>query len=242
MKLTIIGSGSAGNSYLLHNQTEALIIEAGMRYAEVKKAIDFDVSKIVGLLVSHCHADHAGYLKQYAHEGVKVFTSRETALHYGIHNLAEIVSGKAFKVGGFKVMPFDVVHDVKTHGFLIEHSETGKFCFITDTHYSPFKFKGLDNIIIEANYSERIIGDRLMSGKINKSLHDRVINSHMSLETAIGFLKANDLTNVRNIVLIHLSDGNSDETLFKKKVEAGCGIPTHIATAGMTIEFNKNPF
>lgn len=242
MKLTIIGSGSAGNSYLLHNQTEALIIEAGMRYAEVKKAIDFDVSKIVGLLVSHCHADHSGYLKQYAHEGVKIFTSRETALYFGVHNLIEIESGKAFNVGKFRVLPFDVVHDVKTHGFLIDHPETGKFCFITDTHYSPFKFKGLDNIIIEANYSERIIGDRLMSGRINKSLYDRVINSHMSLETTIGFLKSNDLTKVRNIVLIHLSDGNSDERLFKSTIESVTGIPTHIATKGMTIEFNKNPF
>lgn len=242
MKLTIIGSGSAGNSYLLHNQTEALVIEAGMKYAEVKKAIDFDVSKIVGLLVSHCHADHAGYIKQYAHEGVKVFTSRETALHYCIHNLAEIVSGKAFKVGGFKVMPFDVVHDVKTHGFLIEHSETGKFCFITDTHYSPFKFKGLDNIIIEANYSERVIADRLLSGKINRSLYERVISSHMSLETTIGFLEANDLSQVRNIILIHLSDGNSDEIYFKNKVESVTGIPTYIASKGTTIDFNKNPF
>lgn len=242
MKLTVIGSGSAGNSYILHNETEALVIEAGMKFAEVKKALNFEVGKLAAVIVSHCHADHSGYIVQYHREGISVYTSRETAQHYNLENTNEVETGKAFNVGNFKVLAFEVVHDVKTHGFLINHPETGKFCFITDTHYSPFVFKGLNNIIVEANYSEKIITKRLEDDRIIKSLYERVIRSHMSLETALGFLKANDLKQVRNIVLIHLSDGNSNEAQFKQEVEAATGIPTYIATKGMTIEFNKNPF
>lgn len=53
MKLKIIGSGSSGNCYILESDTEALIIEAGLPFLEVKKALNFNVRKIVGVVASH---------------------------------------------------------------------------------------------------------------------------------------------------------------------------------------------
>lgn len=55
MVLKVIGSGSSGNSYILETETSALCIEAGVRFSEVKKALDFNVSKIRGVLISHEH-------------------------------------------------------------------------------------------------------------------------------------------------------------------------------------------
>lgn len=55
MLLKCIASGSKGNSYVLMSDTEILLIEAGVRLLQVKKAIDFQVSKIVGCLISHEH-------------------------------------------------------------------------------------------------------------------------------------------------------------------------------------------
>ncbi len=55
MKLKVLGSGSSGNCYILHNETEALIIEAGFPFMEVKKALDFNISKIQGVVISHEH-------------------------------------------------------------------------------------------------------------------------------------------------------------------------------------------
>ena len=37
MKLRVLGSGSSGNCYILENEAEALIIEAGVPFMEVKK-------------------------------------------------------------------------------------------------------------------------------------------------------------------------------------------------------------
>ena len=37
MKLIVLGSSSNGNCYILDNGNEALIIEAGIRFQEVKK-------------------------------------------------------------------------------------------------------------------------------------------------------------------------------------------------------------
>lgn len=55
MKLKVLGSGSSGNCYILENDTEALIIEAGVPFMEVKKALDFNISKIQGVVISHEH-------------------------------------------------------------------------------------------------------------------------------------------------------------------------------------------
>lgn len=55
MNLKIINSGSIGNCYILENQNEALIIEAGVKFLEIKKALNYDIGKIQGCLISHEH-------------------------------------------------------------------------------------------------------------------------------------------------------------------------------------------
>ena len=55
MFIKCLGSSSAGNCYLLEDDNEILILEAGISFKEVKKAIDFRVEKIKGVLVSHEH-------------------------------------------------------------------------------------------------------------------------------------------------------------------------------------------
>lgn len=55
MILKVLGSGSSGNCYILHNEEEALIIDAGVHFNQVKEYLDFDLKKIKGLLVSHQH-------------------------------------------------------------------------------------------------------------------------------------------------------------------------------------------
>nr|HRO18749.1 hypothetical protein [Ferruginibacter sp.] len=75
-----------------------------------------------------------------------------------------------------------------------------------------------------------------------KFLRDRIFKSHMSLATCKGLLQANDLRQVNNIVLIHLSDGNSNAEKFKREVTELTGKMVHVAEAGMCIPFTKNPF
>jgi hypothetical protein len=53
----------------------------------------------------------------------------------------------------------------------------------------------------------------------------------MELQTTKQIVKryAKDLDRV---ILIHLSDGNSDAVRFKREVESASGVPTHVASAG----------
>jgi len=55
MKLICIGSESLGNCYILDNGQEALVIEAGLRPVEVKKALKWNISNVRGVIISHEH-------------------------------------------------------------------------------------------------------------------------------------------------------------------------------------------
>lgn len=243
MKLKVLGSNSKGNAYLLDNGQEALLIECGVHIKEIKKALGFSLSKLKGCLVSHEHKDHARSMNDLLKLGVNVWATEGTHEACGTtmhHRACFLQFGEVHRMGNFKIKPFRINHDAKDPcGFLINHPEAGNVLFLTDTFYSPYTFKNLNNIIIEANYSKKIISEKMTEMEF---LKNRILQSHMSLETCMGFLKANDLSKVYNIVLIHLSDGNSDETLFKKEVENLTGKTVSVANTGMEIKLTKTPF
>ena len=64
----------------------------------------------------------------------------------------------------------------------------------------------------------------------------RVIESHMSLDTCRETLQANNLSETRRIILIHLSDRNSDAAQFKKTIARATGREVITADRGQTIE------
>lgn len=246
MKLKVINSNSMGNAYILENDREALLIECGVHFDKIKQALNFNLKKVVGCLVTHEHQDHCKAVQQVIKAGINVYASPPTHVTMGTENSHRkkfIRAHDEVKVGGFTVKAFDVMHDAaEPLGFLIHHQETGLVLFLTDSYYSAYKFPVLNNIIIEANYCQTILDQRLMDGMDPKSLRDRTITSHMSLQTCKGVLLANELKAVNNIVLIHLSDRNSDEKRFKREVEGATGKTVHVATAGLVIDFNISPF
>ena len=87
MQMTVFGSGSAGNCYLLHSPTEALIIEAGVRpESRMYACFGSDFSRLAGLLVSHRHADHAAYARQWSEGGVPVLATADVMERCAIHD------------------------------------------------------------------------------------------------------------------------------------------------------------
>jgi len=247
MKFITLGSSSSGNGYLLRaSDGETLIIEAGVKLLDVKKALDFDLSHIAGCIVSHSHNDHAGRLDEYQRAGIKCYVNDQTRQSkFGEHQYYNInvVKAKVFyQIGSFKVRPFELKHDVMNYGYLIDHPESGLFPFITDTHYCPFRFPGMNNILIEANYADKIIEEKLIAGTANVFVRNRVIFSHMEIDTTLDFLKANDLSKVNNICLLHLSSDNSNAADFKRRIQELTGKSVFVAQSGLNIEFNKTAF
>lgn len=242
MKLKILGTGSSGNSYLLEpDNGKSLIIDCGLNLKKVKEAVDFDVNSICGALQTHSHGDHSKFTKDFINAGINVYMSAQNQKEIGLksHRIVPIEANKQLHIGDFKVMPFEVNHDVYCFGFLINHPECGTTLYLTDTSYSNYIFKGLNNLIIECNYSEQILEDKLHN---KEYLRDRIIGSHLSLETLLEILGKNDLSKVNNIVLIHLSDTNSNAVEFKNIVQKATNCNVTVAEANQTIAFNKYPF
>lgn len=55
MNIRVLGSNSRGNCYIISNLTEAIIIECGIHFSEVKEALDYNISKVAGVCISHGH-------------------------------------------------------------------------------------------------------------------------------------------------------------------------------------------
>jgi phosphoribosyl 1,2-cyclic phosphodiesterase len=247
MKLKVLGSSSAGNGYLLEASSgETLMIECGVKFIQVKRAVAFRVSDIVGVIISHSHKDHSSAAKEAMATGIYVYASPGTHKAMGTadyHRARYLIANMEERIGPFRVIGFDVLHDcAQPFGFLIYHPECGNVLFLTDTHFSPYIFKGLNQIIVEANYSDAILEEQVIGGGTPALLRDRVLSTHMSLETCMGLLKANDLKAVNNIVLIHLSNRNSDAPFFTKTISELTGKSVWVAEAGKWIDFNLKPF
>lgn len=249
MKLKTISTGSKGNAYILETNTETLLIECGVTMHNIKKAIDFNVSKIKGCVITHEHGDHSKHAKNLINQGIEIYatpgTFRALKINTQNHRVTQFSKDNNDnwnnqKIGGFTIKPFDINHDAaEPVGFLIHHPECGTTLYLTDTSYSNYVFKGLNNLIIECNYSDQII-EKKLNGK--EFLRDRIIGSHMSLETLLEFLGKNDLSKVNNIVLIHLSDSNSNAIEFKNVVKKATNCTVIVAEANQTIELDKTPF
>lgn len=248
MKLKVFGSSSKGNAYALTDDSgNTLLIECGVPFIEIKKYLSFNISSIVGCIVSHSHGDHIGYAKEYLNNGINMSMSLDTATESSLlkHHRVKIIEPHkkyASLYSNFIFLAVELKHDVTCYGFVIKHAEMGNTVFITDTYYSPFKFKNINNWIVEANYSSEIIDKKVQDQETHKFLRNRILESHMSLENCIDMFKANDMSQTNNIVLTHLSDSNSNSFTFKEKVKQATCKTVYIAEKGLEINLNKYPF
>ena len=224
MVLKVLGSSSAGNCYILESDTEALIIEAGVPFKEVKVALGFNVRKIVGVVVSHSHGDHSKYIAEYERAGIEVLKPYEQTFRLAYW-------------GEFEITVFDLVHDVPCFGFYITHADIGTMIYASDTEYIKYRFKNLNHILVEANYSNDLIDNEAVN-------REHVLRGHMSLQTALDFISTNDNPALRNVVLLHLSDKNADSAQFlqKTKETVKYGTDCYIAEKGLEISLDLIPF
>ena len=231
MKLHVLGSSSSGNCYLFQSEKtgEVLAVEAGVKFNKVKKVLDFNLNSIVGCIVSHEHGDHAKCVGDFINACIPCYMSQGT---------------KHVVINGFRVIPFPVQHDAaEPYGYLIRHEECGTVLFATDTYFLKYKFPGLNNVMLECNYSKEILDANFTAGRIDKKRYERTIKSHMSYDNCLLTLQANDLSQVCNILLLHLSDNNSNATEFIHGIERLYPeIEITAATNGLSLTFNKNPY
>ena len=146
--------------------------------------------------------------------------------------------GKKYRIGDFTVQPISVEHNVENYSFVIDHPETGRCVYVTDCVRFPYRLRKANHWLLEANYSNEIVIDNMMNGYEIRSQNQY----HMELEDTIECIKNNMSSELNNVVLVHLSNNQSDEQMFAKKVYEEIGIKPFVATKGVNIAINKFDF
>ena len=228
MDIKVIASGSNGNAYLIGDGRTRLLLDAGIPFKRIQIGCGFRTSTMDACLVTHRHGDHAAAIPKLIQRGMTVCSNADVAARY--KGVQELTERKEHPIGTFRILPFEAEHDVPCYGYQVTSEETGeKLVYITDSAYVRYTFTGLTHIMIEANYAEDIMLGNVRDEKIPFSLAERVAGMHMSINTLLDLLRANDMTKVRQIYLLHLSDNNSDAERFKKLVQQETGAEVYIA-------------
>ncbi|WP_201319091.1 MBL fold metallo-hydrolase [Paenibacillus sp. EPM92] len=227
-----LASSSAGNAYRVSDGTTTLLLDAGLRFSDIRRGLDFRVSELAGCLITHEHGDHIKAAADIMKAGVNVYASGGTleAARLSGHRAIALKALEKFTIGTWTILPFEVEHDVSEPlGFLLANKAGDKLLFATDTYYIRYRFPGLTHIMVECNYSAKILDENIAARHVPVGMKKRLIRSHFSLENMMDFLRANDLSRVQEIWLLHLSDSNSDAELFKREIQELTGKQVYIA-------------
>ena len=194
LTLNTLSTGSKGNCYFLSTENETLILDCGIPIIDIKKELDFDFSKVVGVLCTHSHLDHSKSVKDLKKIAIPVF---EPYLD------CEKIQRRYF--GGFTVRSFDVPHDeVDCCGFLIECPNGEKLLYATDFEYIKYSFKKqkIAHLLIECNYQNKYVDN-------SASNREHVLRGHAELSTTLGVIEDN-ADSLKNVILCHISNGNGN--------------------------------
>lgn len=222
MKIKVLSSGSVGNCYLLEHNSEILILDCGISIKDIKIGLNFELSKVVGCVVTHSHKDHSKSVNDLKNMGIKVWQP------YLYENKKQC---NCFD--GFMVRCFEVPHDDEPCcGFLVGCPNGEKLLYATDFEYIKYSFKkiGVPHLLIECNYQNEYV-DNSAENK------NHVLRGHAELQTTIGIIKDN-IDSLKTVILCHLSQENSnpEECIAKVREVVNPGVYVDYARKGFEIE------
>lgn len=231
MNIHCYSSGSGGNLYTVTQDSGEMefMLDPGLTINRVQKLAGFFLPDAV--LLTHEHKDHSKAIKDLLKLGCDCYMTAGTAKALGIksHRCHLMRYGDSVQLGNAMVSIFETEHDAaEPCGFLLDDGED-RVLYATDTYYVKYRFRDLTKIMIECNHSYKILEEQAKTGNVSKFLINRLMRSHFALENVIKFFQANDLSKVKEIWLIHLSQDNADPELFQQEVAKATGKPVYIA-------------
>lgn len=234
-----LGSGSKGNSYLVGNDKNKILVDAGLSAKNIREnlsALGVSLNEINGIVVTHEHSDHIAGIRVLSKKyGIPVYANEKTLSaivrkfpDLESKNVRAFKNGESFYIGTLDVSPFKTPHDsVCACGFSI-YSGIHKVTVATDIgHMTKTVFENLKNsdiLVLEANHDIQM----LIDGPYTPFLKQRVQGpkGHLSNDMC-GQTLAHLLDHgLKHIVLAHLSEENNTpeiayNTVVKHLLEFG---------------------
>tara|TARA_R110002050_G_scaffold30469_7_gene78055 strand:- start:10275 stop:11039 length:765 start_codon:yes stop_codon:yes gene_type:complete len=225
LEICALASGSNGNCYYIGNETEALLVDAGLSARQLQLRLaekQINPSKIKAVLITHEHSDHCRGARVLGKRfGIPVYLSKKTFLAMRKAVQPEtprwFEPNMEFQLGEFAVFPFNKQHDAADAcSFRISYA--GKHIGVmTDIGEAcqrvKDEFARCHAVFLESNYDETM----LMNGSYPYYLKQRVSSAvgHLSNEQACLLLKEHAGEQLHTIFLSHLSgENNTPEKAF----------------------------
>ncbi len=234
MKITSLASGSSGNAYVINGQ---LLLEAGLSPNKLKKKLwknNLTLGQIDACFISHNHKDHSRAASFLADSGIDiVIPISEDGEENNIRadRLYPINGGKTIKVNNYFVKAVDMSHG--EHAclgyFVLDTDKDERLFYATDSMYIKQNPQNVNYLMIEVNYQQEYLEEAIQEGQMSRANMRRVLKNHMSLENAIKFLNSIELSEVKEIWVLHVSSRNANRIEIKEKIQKETGKPVYLA-------------
>lgn len=219
VEICALASGSNGNCYYVGNESNAVLVDAGIHYDMLLERIEsagLNVDKIRAVFISHEHSDHIcgayGISKRLQ---VPVFFSIKTFNNtYGKYRplyMRQFYTDTEQDVFGIKVLPFKKRHDASDpHSFriTIDGVNVG---VMTDIGFADERvadeFSKCNAVFLESNYDEKMLWD----GNYPYYLKNRVASKvgHLSNNQSFDLAKNYASSDLSCLFLSHISADNN---------------------------------
>lgn len=233
MIVTILGSGSSGNSLLVEAAGTRVLIDAGFSGRDLERrlaSVERDPASIDAIFVTHEHGDHTRGIGVFARRwGTPLFLSRRTrqacaALLIGSETVHEYSCVSPVTIGTLHIEPFLTVHDaVDPFAVTVTDPCTGeKLGIATDlgrpTAAVRHALQNCDILVLEANHDEILLRESAYPWSVKQ----RIAGSHGHLSNRASADLAAEIHHDRlvSVVLAHLSEQANDPSLARDVIGA----------------------
>jgi phosphoribosyl 1,2-cyclic phosphodiesterase len=223
MRITILGSGSAGNCALIESDTTRLLVDAGLSGRQIAQrlaVIGRNLDQINGIVLTHEHSDHTRALGVLCKtRPIAVYANRLTAEAVAADpewqdrvriSWRLFATGASFEVGDLLVESFSVPHDAYDPvGFVIRHTTSGlSVGVLTDlghaTKLAIERVRTTNALVLEANHDLKLLQEDTARPWATKQ---RIMSRHGHLSNDAAATLAGEIANdkLRHVFLAHLS-------------------------------------
>lgn len=232
MKISILGSGSGGNSIYIENNKSKILIDAGFSCKKIEErlvSIGKNIEDIDALLITHEHGDHilgAGVISRKYDIPIYIteesFKSGEKKLGKISEENLKIINGIFQIKQDLLINPFDVMHDAeRTIGYRIENQDGKKLAVSTDIGYinniARENFKDVDLMVIESNYDYNMLMNCAYPWDLKARVKGR--NGHLSNNDAAKFIKEMYSDKLKKVYLAHISKDSNNPDIVVDTIE-----------------------
>ena len=235
--VSVLASGSRGNTALVASTSTHILVDAGISGRETckrLKSVGVDPGSLTAILITHEHADHILGLQRLASKfRVPVFMTGAThqawarSLRDEQGNVPKLerfecfTAGKEFAIGDITVFPFTIPHDAADPVGFTFRSEGVKVGYATDLGYVPASARNhlrrCDVLVLESNHDVEM----LRVGPYPWSVKQRVMSrvGHLSNDALAEFFTNDYDGDAAFVVLAHLSEQNNHPEIARAAAE-----------------------